>query len=144
MATPTWASLERPILEAIAKHDQDLRGLSSEDAARETDLPAAAVLRAIKRLVDAGYLDGIDVMTQDSTGPEYMHLHLLEPGLREVGAWPSDPYDALLAIVAHQLDAEPDPERRSRLQILRDGLVSVGRDVVTGILTSYASGQLPK
>jgi DNA-binding Lrp family transcriptional regulator len=144
VATPTWATLERPILETVAKHDDDVRGLSSDDVVLETGLPVAAVQRAIKRLVDAGYLEGIAAMTQESTGPEYMNLHLPEAGLREVGTWPGDPYDALLAIVARQLDTERDPERRGRLQKLRDGLLGVGRDVVTGVLTAYTSGQLPK
>jgi hypothetical protein len=144
MATPTWASLERPILEVVARHDEDQLGASTGDVVTETGLAAGAVHRAIQRLVQAGYVDGSDVTSMGSSGPEYMDLHLLEAGLREVGVWPGDPYDALLAIVASQLDTEPDADRRGRLQKLRDGLVGVGREVVTGVLTAYASGQLPK
>jgi hypothetical protein len=73
-----------------------------------------------------------------------MNIQLLERGLRAVGVWPGDSYDAVLAIVSHQLAVEPDEDRKNRLQKHREGLVGVGRDVVTGVLTAFATSAIPK
>ena len=137
MAESTWEVLERPVLEAIAKRESDGRrpGPSTNEIIEDTGLPSGKVQYAIRRLRLSGYLQAVDVTVQESTGPEYIMIELLEPGLRAVGVWPGDPYDAVLAIVMHQLDIEPDPERRGRLENFRNGLVGVGRDVVTGVLT---------
>ncbi|MGA3030617.1 MAG: hypothetical protein ABSE58_07780 [Candidatus Limnocylindrales bacterium] len=137
MATLTWETVERPLLEAVSRLEGGPRGPNWEDLVTETGLRAATVQQALGRLYKAGYIDGIDVFTQDSVGPEFLNISLLEPGLRATGVWPGDPYDAVLAIVARQLEAELDVERKGRLERLRDVLTGVGRDVVTNVLSAW-------
>jgi len=146
MVESTWEVLERPVLEAIAKRESEGRrsGPSTYEILEDTGLPSARVQNALRRLRLSGYLQAVDVTTQESTGPEYIMIELLEPGLRAVGVWPGDPYDAVLAIVMHQLDIEPDADRKGRLERFRNGLVGVGREVVTGVLTAYATSAIPK
>jgi hypothetical protein len=145
MATSTWETHERPILEAIANREQGPSGPPhSGDVVADTGLPPTVVGHTLQRLYQNGYIEANDVTTNDGMGPEYMNIQLMEPGLRVVGVWPGDPFDAVLAIVAHQLAIEPDDLKKGKLQQFRDGLVGVGRDVVTNVLTAYATSSIPR
>ena len=96
---------------------------------------------ALEYLRKAGYIDGQRAMQG------HWHLVTLEqPGLVEVAGWPAAPgedYGAkLLDLLEERIDATEDEEQRSRLQRLRDTVVSVGTNVVSGVLTDLARRSL--
>jgi hypothetical protein len=68
----------------------------------------------------------------------YVNLRLREAGLRAVGQWPRDSYDALVRIIEARLSQEQDPDRRSRLRALLDSLIGIGRDVAVNVLSEWA------
>ena len=64
---------------------------------------------------------------------------MTERGFRAVGAWPSaDPYDQLMKLLAERIDAEDEPEVKSKLERFRESIQGIGRDVIVGVLTSLA------
>jgi DNA-binding transcriptional ArsR family regulator len=135
----------RPISEAIANREQGPSGAPhSGDVVADTGLPPTVVGHTLQRLYQNGYIEANDVTTNDGMGPEYMNIQLMEPGLRAVGVWLGEPFDAVLAIVVHQLAIEPDDLRKGKLQQFRDGLVDAGRDVVTNVRTAYATSSIPR
>ena len=98
-------------------------------------MPRDPVQVALRRLYDAGYVDGFDVTSMGPIGFEIMNLKLLEPALRVVGIWPSVAYDELLATLERRIEQEPDPDRRGKLERLRDGVLDVGKSVATSVIT---------
>lgn len=86
-----------------------------------TGLAADEVYRTLRRLHEAGYLVG---------------ERLLGPGLRAVGAWPNEnTYEAILKVLERQIEAEQDPETKSKLRQLVTLLHGLGREVGTSLLT---------
>ncbi len=135
MATPTWATRELPILEAINDLTTSDRGPRWEVVVEATGLPAEGVQLGLRRLFENGWIDGIDVTTNDGGGFELLNIRLLELGLRAVGVWPSDPYEELERALRDQIDHERDPERRGRLERLLGAAREVGQSVLTSVLT---------
>ena len=68
-------------------------------------------------------------------GFELLDIKLLEPALRVVGVWPNDAYDELVATLERRIDDEPDPDRRGKLERLRDGVLDIGKSVATSVIT---------
>lgn len=135
MATGTWAARELPILEAIAARARSIGGPRWEEIAADVGLPAEEVQLALRRLLDAGYIEGIDVTSMGDAGFELLNIKLLEPALRVVGIWPNDAYDELLATLDRRIDDEADPNRRGKLERLRDGVLDMGKSVATSVIT---------
>jgi len=134
VATSTWATVELPVLEAIAARARSIGGPRWEDIVKDVDLPAEQVQLALRRLADDGYISGIDVTSMGDAGYELLDIKLLAPGLRAAGVWPRDPYEELVATVEDRIEDEKDPERRGKLERLRDGLLDVGKSVGTSVI----------
>jgi hypothetical protein len=73
------------------------------------------------------------------------HWHgvtLEQPGLVEVAGWPATPgvdYGAkLLDLLEERIEEAADQAERTRLQRVREAVVSVGTNVVSGVLTDLA------
>lgn len=135
MATPTWATRELPLLEAIDSGATSMGGPRWEDLVTATGLPASEVQLALRRLYDNGWIDGFDVTSMGPTGFELMEIRLLEPALRAVGVWPSDPYEELVRALRDQINRETDPEQKNRLERLLQAAVEVGQSVLTSVVT---------
>jgi hypothetical protein len=128
----TWATVEQPILETIARLAEDPPGTS--EVVEATSLPEGKVQLALRRLYQADYLTGVDASTFDS-GFELMRIELLERGLRATGEWPADAYDEFVAAVGQAIESESNPVERTKLEKLRDAATAVGRDVATALIT---------
>jgi hypothetical protein len=92
-------------------------------------------------LRDAGFIDGIDVAQL----PGLAIVTTLTPlGRRQVGLWPSPEAtaDRLIAALEQAIEQTPEGEQKTRLQGIRDWLGKAGRDVVVGIASGVATGQL--
>jgi hypothetical protein len=64
-----------------------------------------------------------------------------EKGLRYLRIWPSDdPYEALLALLDPQIAQTADPEKKSKLKVLRSSVADVGKQLVAGLLVEVAKG----
>ena len=135
MATPTWETHELPILEAIAERAASIGGPRWEELVELVGLPADQVQLALRRLYENDYIDGIDVTSMGDAGFELLDIKLLEPALRIVGIWPREPYEEFLRALERRIGDETDPERRSRLERLRDALIQMGESVATSVLT---------
>ena len=138
MAESTWEHLEQPILEAVAELEDTQDPLGIEGIAEHSGLPADEVRIGVKRLLDTDLMTGKELAgfgVYDVLG-----IRLLPRGRQVVRQWPSsDPADALLDVLAERIAQEKDPEKRSRLERLRDAVSSVSKDVIAG--TIVAVGQ---
>jgi hypothetical protein len=136
----TWAEREGPLLAELAKREDRGEKTDWADLMEATGLDERATQRSLRRLFDADYLTGHDVTTFGSAEHELIGIRLLEKGLRATGVWPDDGYQAFLA----ELDAKIEvaaPDERSRLERLRDGVIGVGRDVATDLISAVLRGQ---
>jgi DNA-binding PadR family transcriptional regulator len=107
----------------------------AKEIAKQLPLPVEQIYRTIDRLHRDGYLH----IRQAIKPYRYLNeIRLTGHGLRAIGAWPSENnYDALLEVLNSRIEAERDPETKSRLSRLLGVLQVVGRDVGTSLLTEY-------
>ena len=72
-----------------------------------------------------------------------MAIRLEEKGYQVAAGWPSASgdvaFERLLALLDERIPAATSEEERSKLERFRDGVVGVGRDVLTGVLTTSAN-----
>ena len=138
-----WATRDYPVLrETVRVIDAEPYSLPDESSiAAATGLSTEDVRRAGLALQRRGFVS-VDspadrsVMFTDIAGAAY-----LVTGLHP------DADDALSSLVqALQQAAEQsgDENERSRLRRAADGLLSVSRDVMTGVLTAYLTQQMPR
>lgn len=101
------------------------------------EITASAVTGALR---DAGFIDGVEVAQLPGLA---LVTKLTPAGRREVGLWPSPDTaaDRLMASLEQAID-QAEGEQKTRLQKVRDGLAKAGRDVIIGIATGVATGQL--
>lgn len=132
----TWTWRELPILE-IAVRDADA-GAQFEDIAAETGLELKDVWHGAKALDDGGYINAAAAGAFSGFVPS-----VTERGRREVGAWPTAESlaDQLARAFADAADREADPERKSALRSMADGLMGAGRTVAIELLSAYAKKQ---
>ena len=145
MTQSHWESRELRLLEAIAEAESRGHTPDSQSLAQETGLPGAEVGRAISRLISSGYLRGRDV-PNFANADNFTGIRLDERGLRAVGEWPAeDRYDVLLQIIERHIETAATPAERTKYEQLRDGVIGVGRDVLTSVLSALArqAGGLP-
>jgi hypothetical protein len=69
-------------------------------------------------------------------------------GYQAVRGWPSgsaDTYiEALIAALEKQISVTADPDEKGKLEGIRDGLLSIGREVLVRVVTEAAStGRVP-
>jgi hypothetical protein len=144
MVEDTWDSRALPILRAVfdARENGDDLNRAARDAVPDLDL------RLYKEEVGALTEDlFLDTLIEGGDGDPYFFTHinrLLPRGLRTVRAWPSDsPVDELLELLARAEAEEQDPEKKSGIRQFREAVQGIARDVLTGVLTSYVSRQIP-
>ncbi|SFK37099.1 hypothetical protein SAMN04488085_101268 [Geodermatophilus ruber] len=111
----------------------------ASDIAESLNLDEDLVGLIGESLKEAGYVDGISTASDGII----IFTKLTPAGRREVGLWPSPDTaaDRLMASLEQAID-RAQGEQKTRLQRVRDGLSQAGRDVVIGIATGVATGQL--
>lgn len=91
----------------------------------------------LEYLEKAGYITG-----QRAYGGRWNFVTLEKRGLVEVAGWPAEPgqdYGAkLLDLLEERINATDDDAERTRLQRFREAVISVGTNVVSGVLTDLA------
>lgn len=138
----TWLSREVPVLEAVARLGDRLEPGSSmlgvEEVAAEAGCDRDTAIRSLLALIEAGYVSGRPNPGDDRI-MSIRGIELLERGRRAVGSWPREEggLEVLLELLADQIDAEPDEEKKSRLKRLREAAQDVGKDVGTSLLTAW-------
>jgi hypothetical protein len=137
----TWYSRELPVLREVARlAEQGDINVAADVIAQALGMPQSVVARAGVLLEEDGYL--ADIITAWGTGA--IRFGKVTPkGRREVGQWPSPDAaaDRLMAALEQAID-DAEGEQKTRLQKVRDGLAKAGRDVVIGIASGVATGQL--
>jgi hypothetical protein len=139
MATPTWQTRERPILEAIAQAEEageDARRSSAASIAEWTGLPRPTVVAGLRALVDADMITGQDISTH--AGYDLILIRLREKGRRAVGQWPSgDLAGELIRLLEAEAEATADPVERGRIKALISGAVDVGKGTLSDVLAAF-------
>ena len=129
----TWAARERPILESLFELEEEGENrVYSGLVAERTGLPEDQVMRGLVALREAGYYRGETL--NGFTQTVIIRPHLTEKGRREIGQWPADSYDALLAALTDRIAREEDATERTKLQRLLDAVTSIGRDVAVDVI----------
>ena len=132
-----WADVDLPVLRAIDRLLDAQPIVHTRMLPAELGLESMTVQRSVRRLFDAGFIDGVDATAQGEHF-DLMAIRLLERGLEAVGAWPSDAYDRLLEQVADEIESTTDQVRKSRLAALRDGIAAAGREIAVEVLAEWA------
>jgi hypothetical protein len=97
----------------------------------------------LRRLLEAGYVDASLMTAWQNEMVTAREIKLIERGLRQVAVWPSeDPYAALIDLLKAELEAETEPEKRSKLQALLAGVTTAGREVVVNLGTAWMRQQM--
>lgn len=146
MATDNWDAIAVPVMEAVADAEGSSDMLNVEEICAHAGFDfkekGRAVAVELERLVYGGYIGSQKQGT--FSGPEHdfiVNPHLLEPGARAVGRWPSrDPYEALLQQLERAADGADDPQERAALKKVASTVGDVGQGVLTGVLTAFIRG----
>jgi hypothetical protein len=142
--TSTWQDREQRMLEAIRDAEEAGEKASLFQLVERLDLDDRTAKLTLGRLSQAGYVGGVifnNPLTREVVNAPAVWLR--ERGLRAVAVWPSeDPYTALVAILEAQLEAETEPEKRSKLQALLAGVTTAGREVVVSLGTAWMRQQM--
>lgn len=131
----TWHLREMPVLLAIHDAEREHRPFATPEAAERLGLPEGEVRDSMLALMDAGYVKSASV-ARSRAYAVIAAPRLTERGRRQVGQWPDDGYSALVALLEARIATTTDEIERGRLQTFLGGLVGVGRDVATDLLSA--------
>jgi hypothetical protein len=151
MAAPgglDWNEDIRPVLiatyGAVAKGDPygvEQRAINAE-LGREPD--DRRTDRALFELEKGGYVEASITATGGDYGPGLSRL--TEKGLQYTAGWPtstgSDAADRLIWALEQSVKEAPSEDERSKRERARDGVLGIGRDVLTDVLSKLATGSL--
>ncbi len=143
MVVDTWTERELPILQEVVE-GEGKGDLNVGALAERLSLERHQVILGVRALYEARYVEAYPVEVAEELLPtDYMDIRPLERGRRAVGQWPSeDPFDDFVAVVERMIEREPDEGRRSRLERLREALLSLGQGVGGGLLLEFLKGRL--
>ena len=142
-----WENRDLPILKQLADYDSlgyrpdldDLYEVLLEDNEAWTPEEIMASLHALAEADPPFIKADFGDVDQPSASESAYELRLTERGFRAAGAWPSaDPYDQLIKLLGERIDAEDQPEVKSKLVRFREAVQGIGREVLVGVLTSFA------
>jgi hypothetical protein len=140
----TWATRELPILtSALRRLDGGDPFPDLEQIRQEVGLEVDQMHVAIDALAGAfpPYLE----IRRYTAGPDQVGglvEGVTERTRRELGTWPTSAgvIDELVAALERAADNEVEPERRSRLKAVADGLSGFAREVAVGVVSAKLSG----
>lgn len=141
-----WQDRVLPVLEAInhiyGQADPAL-GLRLELLADEIGVAVKdeELGRVVYELCQTGYLKAT-MEADQMLAPLFFRLE--EKALKVVAGWPTeagaDLFARLLVILDDRIASARSPEERSKWERFRDGVVGVGRDVASDVLSALATG----
>ncbi len=141
--TQGWTDREQRMLEAIRDGEEAGEEVTLALLVDRLDLDERLVKLTLRRLYEAKYVEASIMSAWQSEMVTAREIKLLERGLRQVAVWPSeDPYAALVDLLEAQLEAETEPEKRSKLQALLAGVTTAGREVVVSLGTAWMRQQM--
>jgi DNA-binding MarR family transcriptional regulator len=140
-----WFRRDRRILEIVdATELSKATGLRLSGVAEQLGLEHDDVVRGIDALGEAGYIT-FRSRGRDSVGQVVFLPKLRERARRELGLWPANSFDALVAALETRIAAEVEPAAKSKLEHLLGEVKAIGRDVLTDVITAVikSSAGLP-
>jgi len=147
MTEPTDTSWEQealPILKAVLQAKREGLASVDDDYLREqVQLSSRELSQNLELLSEADYIDARSVWEGGGRDPEYDNVKLKVSGLRVLGDWPNEQvaYEALLHAFQNHIDRTDEPEIKSALQRLLDGIqntsASVGQQTIVAILADF-------
>ena len=137
-----WFTRDLRVLDAIVSYfDENVNDpfVDVADLAPLAGMEPIDVYRAVLAL-DGRFIEWSPLM-----GPDYAgHVIGVHPEARvAVGAWPSGETMTaqLIEAIEQAADREPDPEKKTRLRALADGLGGAARDITVSVLTKMIEHQ---
>jgi hypothetical protein len=132
----TWETRDLPVLDAIVRYFDQHDGPEIPDVetfAKRTEIDPGQVGRAVRALSPRF------IKTQATLGglTEVGIMGVTDEARQVVGQWPSPEVwvDRLAEALREAAEREPDPERKSRLRAMAEGLGGFARDVAVGVLS---------
>jgi len=133
----TWETRELPVLDVVVRyfdeHPQGAR-LSCKEVADLASRDPTDVYRALK-ILQPTYLRLVEGLGH---GPISSSVRgVTDDARRVVGQWPSAEVwlDRLVEALREAAERESDPEKKSRLRTMAEGLGGFARDVAVGVLS---------
>jgi DNA-binding PadR family transcriptional regulator len=141
MVTDLWEARDRPLLEAIARADEEGHAVERVEMLFGTDeIGDGQVIRGLKALYQDGLITGIEASS--FSGFELLEIELTGEGRRAIGQWPQgNPYADLLHLLEAEAARSTDPEQRSRLQEVIDAFKRLGEGVAANIIATWIQRQ---
>ena len=138
MNEETWSWREAPLLRIALRETDAGRQVEFAALADETGLDQRVVWQTMKRLRDAGYLEAYLAGANGGVVSE-----VTERTRRELGSWPSPEslLDQLVRTFEEAAERETEPERKSRLRAVAEGLGGAGRTVTLDLLAAFLRQQ---
>lgn len=143
MVERTWETRELPLLEAVVEAHEAERPIGNVQ--RLAELLGAEVeemRRSLEALYDDAYVTGANGSSWQG-GFDLINIRPTPKARRLVGQWPSeDRYDAVMELLAVQIEGETDEERRTLLQRLQGAISDAPRAVAVSVLSAVLKGGL--
>jgi hypothetical protein len=140
----TWATRELPILRSALRHKDAGEQLVSLEVIRaEAGLDVVQMRVGMTALQSASppYLGASRSVAGPGEVGGFVHV-VTERTRRELGTWPTSAnvVDELVAALERAAEREPEPDRRSRLRSLAEGLSGFAREVAVGVVSAKLNG----
>lgn len=141
----TWTSRDLPVLTAAVElYEEQVPGrdeVGRREIAEQTGLTDDDVDRAMIALVHEGYLDWRTNPGDDRIA-SWRLTGVSGAARRLVGQWPSPErlVEQMIAALLQAAEAEPDPDRKTRLKAAAQALGSFAKDLVTNVAANLIAG----
>jgi hypothetical protein len=139
----TWTERDLPVLLAALRRSDAGEFPSLEEIRQEVGLSVDQMRVSVDALRNA--LPPYFEVTLYSMGPDVMGGvvdGVGERARRELGTWPTSEnvVDEIVRALQRAAETEPEPERRTRLRTIADGLGGFARDVAVGVVSTKPNG----
>jgi DNA-binding MarR family transcriptional regulator len=124
--------LERVALAEVAGAEE----VTTWDLAAELGLDQHDVTLGLQALKEADFVHWNAMPRYGRDMYKLLWPRLKERGRRTLRKWPVDGYDALLAILEERIEAEREPDERSKLMRLLTALRGMSRDVAVEVIAA--------
>jgi len=130
----TWNDIAMPILRVLQEMEDEAhgngRGTNIDELAKRLDMGANLIGPQLDSLQHGEFITVQGNRPTSGRPHRHFGITLLPEGRRALGEWPADPMASLANALARALDkaseAANDPEDRSRLRVLADGVRKAG------------------
>lgn len=142
---PTWQTRDLPVLRVLVEafDEPDRFSMTLDEIQQRTGLSEDDVKRATRALFEAEppLIKGIGA---DQVAYPLRIVGVTERARVLAGQWPSPEniVEALAAALDQRAAETNEPEERSRLTSLADGLRGIGKEIVVRVLSNYGGEML--